>query len=255
MAKKATAAAKAATELEEVGATIAIRPLTIQRFDLWVIGMAPLITHAWSEKAKREMLTSQQKRVTGGKGVRDPQGDFVNSLYAMGEEGSYGFPVTGLKKAILAPAHKDRGVPRSSVLSSLWLQHEMVRVRPALAGAICDMPLIRIIGAKPEMREDMVKVGLGLSKKATLAYRAQFWPWALRITGKFNSDVMTLDTLCTLIEEAGMTCGIGEWRNERSGIFGAFRLARDAQEVRDWEKFRRGEGPVPTPKNDMQEAA
>ena len=173
MAKRVAAAAAADAE-SEGGAVINIRRATIQQAVIWITGTAPLITHSWSEKAKREMLGKQQKRVTGGKAVRDPQADFQSSLYEMAE-GVYGFPATGLKKAFLTPAHKDRGVARTSVLTSLWIQPELVRVRPALAGAICDMPLIRIVAGEPEMREDMVKVGSGLAKTATLAYRAQFF--------------------------------------------------------------------------------
>lgn len=255
MAKRVAAAA-AADAKSEGGAVINIRRATIQQAVIWITGTAPLITHSWSEKAKREMLGKQQKRVTGGKAVRDPQADFQSSLYEMAE-GVYGFPATGLKKAFLTPAHKDRGVARTSVLTSLWIQPELVRVRPALAGAICDMPLIRIVAGEPEMREDMVKVGSGLAKTATLAYRAQFWPWAMRVRVKLNADVLTLDTLATLINEAGMSCGIGEWRNEKNGVFGAFQLASVA-EAAEWEKFRTGEGPIPTPPaddDDMLEAA
>lgn len=222
-----------------------IRPATIGRFRMWLVGTTPLITHAWSEKAKRQMLGKQKKEVTGGKVARNPKEDFLNSLYQMAD-GVYGFPATGLKKAILTPAHKDRGVPRSSVLTSLWLQHEMIRVGPALQGAICDLPLIRIYSAPPEMREDMVRVGSGLSKKATLAYRGQFWPWAIRVSGRYNADVLTMDALATLMMESGMSCGIGEWRNEKSGIFGSYRLAQD-EEIIPWEKFRKGTGKLPPP--------
>ncbi|KKK94522.1 hypothetical protein LCGC14_2682020, partial [marine sediment metagenome] len=53
-----------------------------QRFGMWIIGDTPLITHAWAEKAKREMLDKQLKKVKpSGKEARDPDKDFVNSLY------------------------------------------------------------------------------------------------------------------------------------------------------------------------------
>src|SRR5580765_7960251 len=79
-------------------------------FRIWLVGVTPLIVHAWSEKAKREMLQKQVKATKGGKQARDPREDFVSSLYEMGAEGKkklYGFPVTGLKNAILSSAHKD----------------------------------------------------------------------------------------------------------------------------------------------------
>lgn len=215
-----------------------------KNFSVWVVGDTPLITHAWSEKAKREMLQKQVKAPKAGKEARDPQADFVNSLYEMGE-GVYGFPATGLKNCILSVAHKDKGIPRSQVMSALWINAEMVRTRPALAGAICDMPLIRIHGGAPEMREDMVKIGAGLNKTANLAYRGQFTVWAMRVTGRFNADILGSEQLAFLIDEAGFACGLGEWRNERKGMFGAFHRA-NAEEEAQWEAFLQG-GELPLP--------
>jgi hypothetical protein len=228
------------------------KPGTHKRFSIWIVGDTPLIVHAWSEKAKREMLQKQVKAVKGGKDVRNPEEDFLKSLYEM-EDGAYGFPVTGVKNAILSSAHKDKGLARSAVMSALYLDADMVSIRPALAGAICDMPLVKIHGSKPVCREDMVKIGAGLNKTANLAYRGQFTVWAMKINGKFNSSVMTGEALTFLIEEAGLASGLGEWRNERKGVFGAFHLAKPA-EGKEWDDFASGKGPMPIPENYLQAA-
>lgn len=216
-----------------------------ERFKVWLIGDTPIITHAWSKKAKDEMLAKQVKATRPGKEARDPDGDFVSSLYPMGE-GVYGFPATGVKNAILSAAHKDKGIAKTDVTGALWINAEMVRVMPALARAICDMPLVRIYGSDPEMREDMVKVGKGLNKTASLAYRAQFTVWAMRITGRFNPTVLTPEGLAFLVEESGVKSGLGEWRNERKGMFGAFHMAT-ADEEAAWDMFADRGGPLPIP--------
>lgn len=211
----------------------------------WVVGDTPLITHAWSEKARREMLEKQVGATKPGKEKRDPEADFVNSLYPMGDN-AYGFPVTGIKNCILSAAHKDKGVPRTDVRAALWLNAEMVRARPALAGAMCDVPLVRIWGSKPEMREDMVRIGSGLNKTANLSYRGQFTVWAIRVTGRFNSVKISAEQLAFLVQEAGMSYGLGEWRTEKDGIFGSFHLAL-ADEEAAWEAFAAGKGSLPLP--------
>ena len=227
-----------------LSAVMSKKPI-FNRFQLWIVGDTPLIVHAWSEKAKRQMLEKQVKATKPGKEARDPQGDFVSSLYEMGE-GSYGFPATGIKNCILSAAHKDKGLARTAVMAALWIDADMVRTRPALAGAVCDMPLIRIFGGQPEMREDMVKIGSGLNKTANLAYRGQFTVWAMRVTGRVNSTVITPEALAFIIQESGMASGLGEWRNERKGMFGAFHLADEAEEAA-WEKFAAGKGKMPLP--------
>lgn len=227
-----------------LGALLSKRPI-FQPFEMWLVGDTPLITHAWSEKAKIEMLQKQVKATKSGKEARDPERDFLNSLYQMGE-GRYGFPVTGVKNCILSAAHKDKGIARSSVLGALFLDAEMIRTMPGLAGAVCDMPLVQIHGSKPEMREDMVRIGAGLQKISNLAYRAQFTVWALKISGRFNPAVLTAEALTFLIQESGISSGLGEWRNERKGIFGSFHLA-NAEEEKAWNDYLTGNGPLPVP--------
>ena len=218
-----------------------------KRFEQWIVGDTPLITHAWSEKAKREMLGKQVKAVRGGREVRDPQEDFVNSLYEMGN-GTYGFPTMGIKNCIVSAAHKDRGIARTTVIGALWLDAKMVRVRPALEAAVCDMPLTQIYADAPECREDMVKIGAGISKVANLAFRGQFTIWAMKIGGKYNSDMMTGEQLAFLLDQAGMAFGLGEWRNERKGMFGAFHLA-DEEETEEWEAYAAGKRAIPVPES------
>lgn len=258
MARKGTTDATeptpAASKLEpgtevNLGALLSKKPI-FNTFKLWLVGDTPLITHAWSEKAKREMLQKQVKATKAGKDQRDPQADFVSSLYEMGQDKDgndiYGFPATGVKNCILSAAHKDKGIARTSVMSALWIDAAMTRVRPALAGAVCDMPLVRIYGGAPEMREDMVKIGSGLNKIANLAYRGQFTVWAMNISGRFNASVITPDALAFLIQESGVASGLGEWRNERKGMFGAFHLA-SAEEEAQWNAFATGKGQLPLP--------
>jgi hypothetical protein len=96
------------------------------------------------------------------------------------------------------------------------------------------------------MREDMVKIGAGLNKTANLAYRAQFTVWAMRVTGRFNPTVVNEEALAFLIQESGLSSGLGEWRNERKGMFGAFHMA-DAQEEAAWEAYAAGNGSLPVP--------
>lgn len=211
-------------------------------FSIWLIGLTPLISHAWSEKARREMLEKHVKATSPGRAVRDPQEEFLSSLYEM-PGGGFGIPAMSLKKAILSVAHKDKGIPKTTVRTALYIAADIVSTRPALAGCVCDMPLLRIYGPEPQMREDMVRIG-GINKTSNLAYRAQFSNWAVKLRGKFNPEVLTGEALALLIHEAGIAIGIGDWRNERDGVFGAFRMAEKAEEAK-WEAFAAGKGKLP----------
>jgi hypothetical protein len=231
-------------------------PAITDPFRCWVIGDTPIITHAWSLKARLEMLDKQEKKTKPGREARDPTQDYRDSLYIWGHEGPrdpddphvgaiYGFPATGLKNSILAVAHKDKGVARTEVMSALFIHGKMAKGVPAKAGAVCDLPLVRLWAPPPQMREDMVRVGVGLNKTASLAYRGMFWPWAVCITGSLNTKVLPLSSLTFLIREAGVASGVCEWRNERKGMFGAYHLA-SREETQAWDDYARG-GPMPEP--------
>jgi hypothetical protein len=213
------------------------------RFRQWLVGTSPLITHAWSEKAKREMLAKMVKAVKHAKEERKPNEEFASSLYEMGD-GKYGFPVTAVKKCILSQAHKDKGIAKTSVMAGLWLDFEIIQQRPALAGALCDMPIVRIYGSDPVMREDMVRIKGRGGSTANFAYRAQFSTWAIRLSGKLDPEQVPVEVLSWLIEGGGIATGLGDWRNEKSGVFGGFRLATP-DEAAAWEKYASGKGPLP----------
>lgn len=212
-------------------------------YKFWIVGDTPLICHAWSEKAKREMLSKQVKAAKAGREAKDPDRDFVDALYEMGD-GVYGFPAMGVKNCILSAAHKDKGIARSTTMAALWIDAEMTKTRPALAKAMCDMPVIRIWSDPPQMREDMVRVGSGLNKTAALAYRPQFTHWGMMVTGRYNEATLSAEQLCFLISEAGSDYGVGEWRNEKRGMFGAFHLANLVEE-KAWDAYAAGKGELP----------
>lgn len=221
---------------------------TFRAMSVWLVGTTPLIVHAWSQKAKMEMLQAQVRATKPGKTARDPQKDFHDSLYHIGTSRitgrkAYGFPAMGFKNAILAAAHKDRGIPRTVAQQALWIDAPIVRAQTAHADAICDMPLLRLWGTDPEMREDNVRIGSGMTKKATLAFRAQFTRWAVNLNLRFNEAVLSTDMIAFLIGGAGQSIGVGEWRNERAGPFGAFRIATP-EESDAWLAYAKG-GPLP----------
>jgi hypothetical protein len=69
------------------------------------------------------------------------------------------------------------------------------------------------------MREDPVRLASGVS---SLAFRPMFPEWSAELDITYLSGNLSLDSLVTLVEAAGLTVGVGDWRNEKNGDFGAF---------------------------------
>lgn len=92
------------------------------------------------------------------------------------------------------------------------------------AGQLGDsgLDMLDIVSDPPIMREDMVKVGMGT---ADLRYRGEFRNWSTDVVLKYNKNgPYSLENIVNMINAAGMVCGIGEWRVEKSGQNGMFHV-------------------------------
>ena len=77
------------------------------------------------------------------------------------------------------------------------------------------------------MRTDTVKIDGG--RTSTIAYRPQFWGWELDVPVVFNTNLVSEAQLLNLVQLAGFSIGIGDWRPERNGTFGTFSIKEVTQ--------------------------
>lgn len=212
---------KAATEVIE------IRPIEIKKVTVRIVGDTPLIMHAWSEKAKRMMLEAQMGVAKGKKKeAKNPVDDFIRSMYwltPMPEDGTmesfeeaiangarFGFPVTAFKQAAISAAYRMG-----------WAKDKM-SMRGAFFIDSDENGMIEIHSDTPEMREDMVKVGMGT---ADIRYRGEFKNWYADLTISYNANGQySLENIVNIINAGGYVCGVGEWRPERDGQNGMFHV-------------------------------
>lgn len=205
-----------------------IRPIEIKKMNLRLIGDTPLIMHAWSEKAKRMMLEAQMGKAKGKKKeYKNPVEDFINSMYwitpmpnEMTEEAFYeaiqngakfGFPVTAFKQAAISAAYR------------MGWAKDKVSLRGAFFIDSDENGMIEIHSDVPQMREDMVKVGMGT---ADIRYRGEFRNWYADITVSYNTNgSYSLENIVNIINAGGYVCGVGEWRPEKDGQNGMFHVA------------------------------
>ena len=204
---------------------IELPPLNLEIIEITLVGDTPLISHAWSEKAKREMLDKQMKAAKPGKEAKNPVEDFQQTLYQI-EGGGYGFPSVAFKAAAVTACTSVAGITKVAARQAFHVVGEQSAVRGAFNGVLMRMDLVRILGSEPEMREDMVRIGQGT---ADLRYRGQFWPWFTRVQVRFNRNVLSAAQIVNLFNTAGFGVGIGEWRSEKDGQYGSFHVATEAE--------------------------
>lgn len=206
----------------------------IAEFDLKVIGTSPLIVHAWSEKAKKEMLDKQMKHPNAGKQPKNPVRDYLDSMYWLTEvngeyrqtlspqintvdmmepnkkvkdlvaKGTFGFPAIGFKAAAITAVTTVDGMTKVAARQAFHINAEFIKIES-------EKP--------PEMREDMVRVGMGTSD---LRYRGEFRHWTATLKIRHNQDALSVNQIVNLFTLAGFGVGVGEWRPEKDGQNGTF---------------------------------
>lgn len=189
--------------------------INIQQLQITLIGESSLISHAWSKKAKQEMLDKQMKKAKGAKAAKNPFMDYCESMYwidGMPEKPTeelvaaarFGFPSVAFKASAIGACRFADGMKMTEARGSFHIDGE----------------LVQIIG-RPQMREDMVRIAMGT---ADIRFRGEFPEWAVVLNIKHNLNAMSAEQIVNLFSIAGFGQGIGEWRPERDGPYGRFRI-------------------------------
>jgi hypothetical protein len=189
---------------KNVDATIA--EMSIRQARITLVGDSPLIVHAWSAKAKKEILDKQMKKAKSAKEAKDPQALFNEALYRMpGQTDVYGFPSVAFK---------------ASAVDACSMVSDMTKVNARGAFHIIG-DMVELKYGKLSQREDMVRIGMGT---ADIRIRPEFSGWSVELNIRYNSGVISLDQLATLFNTAGFSIGVGEWRPQRDGSNGMFHV-------------------------------
>lgn len=195
------------------GSVVQLKQLRLQEVTIGLVGDSPLIMHAWSQKSKQMMLDKQMQVATSGKVAKDPQRDFEESIYT-DEDGLPAFPSVAFKAAAVDAAIA-MDFKKTNLRQSFHIKGDMVP----------------ILGDAPTPREDMVRIGMGT---ADIRFRAQFKRWGTLLPVVFNTALLSIDQLVHLFNAGGFGIGVGEWRPQKDGQFGRFRIASE-EETRELE--------------------
>lgn len=211
---------------------LSVAPLKLQRIDVKLEGITPLLVNHFNNKGVglTEMRNKQMgKPVPKKREPKDPVRCFKDSLYCEGEPKIHGtiedflagkvvhatapkggffyLPFGMFKGAIETAALTADGVNKAGVQRAVRIVQNKIPIK----------------GSDPVMEEDVVRLK-DIGRTADLRYRARFDEWTAQFTVEFLSDVMSAETVINLFNRAGFTSGLGEWRPEKGGEMGRFKI-------------------------------
>lgn len=192
---------KKQTNKSEISIEMAIKTAIFR-----IKGVTPLIVNKFTEKARVQMEEIQQKK-SKKREIDDPEKLYLNTLYFFPDGKRTGFPAVGFKAA-MTRAGKQVDLPMTETRGKFHVMGQD------------GTDLIEIEGVH-RMRSDMVRVASG---GAMIRYRAEYPEWEASVKIHYNEQSISSEQVAQLLTLAGFSCGIGEWRPEKSnsGSFGMF---------------------------------
>ena len=203
--------AKAVTEQKSDALALKLPELDFRQMTITVQGMSPLIVNHFNKKMVGMMLDKQMKKATKGREAKDPEQMYKDSLYLFQDEKTTGFPAVGFKAAMVR-AGKLLGMAMTDTRGKFHI----------LADPKSGNGLIEIKG-EHRLRQDTVRLATGVTD---IRFRAEFPEWEADVTIMYNATWISKEQIAQLLTAAGFSCGIGEWRPEKSssGSFGLINL-------------------------------
>jgi len=194
---------------------VSIPQLQIATAVIRLRGISPLIVHRFSEKARKQMEDKQQGKAAQKKEPKNPEKEFEAAKYKL-SDGRDGFPAVGFKAAAVGACRFVDGLKMTEVRGGMHVMGEIINDIPSdLVALDCD---------EPEMRTDFVTISMNTRD---IRYRPMYSRWAVNLDVRYNSNVLTLEQIVNLFNNAGFGVGVGEWRpsSKSGGQFGMFEVA------------------------------
>lgn len=196
-----------------------IEPLKQGRITLKLIGTTPFYFNAMSAKAKRTLLIGGGKKTAAEKKLikHDPQQEFQDSVYRLPDGPTLlGFPAPGVKGAMATAALETPGVTKTSVQRLIFLPERYIKV-----------------WGKPYLRMDVVR-SADMNRTPDVRTRAYLPRWCAEVDIAFVTPTLSLYAVSSLLANAGVICGIGDFRQEKGkGSHGTFAVAA-GEDLGDW---------------------
>lgn len=178
---------------------------------VWILGKTPFISNRLAEKARQELLLPRGRLSTAEKASNlkhNPLVEFRSSMHR-GKDKLF-IPSGMVKGAIRTAALDTEGTKKTEVGRLVWVEGQE----------------LTIYGI-PQLLMSVVR-SADMNRTPDIRTRAIFPRWCVQVNVSFVRPKMTSRNVVTLLHNAGLTCGVGDWRPEKgNGSYGQFTLTDD----------------------------
>jgi len=180
----------------------------VKTYSVVIKGLTPLLIHKFSEAAEQARPTRRIEAT-----VRDPRKEAEANAY-IDKDGHYYFNAFSIPAAMgnAGSSHKATGTRRT-----------LRFVVPSAVRTTSDAIII-MQGEKPakNFEVDARPVSIPATKGRIMRYRPRWDTWNASFELLIDDELLDPDTAHILLQEGGLSYGIGDFRPEKRGPFGTF---------------------------------
>lgn len=206
---------------------IRIPDISMGVMEIEIEGLSDLIVNAWSAKSIEQIKNKEEGKNVGTNGKRInlprphrlPEEEFQAARYTV--DGKDYFPAVNLKKSMI---HVLPMLKHISVFGTMTIKK--IQSGVYFKGIDGDPNFVRIDHSRDEpiMRQDIVRVGKFPNKQPTLRYRPGYQKWRAIFLIEYMQHLVSAEQVVNLLDQGGSSGGLCEWRPEKNGSFGRFRI-------------------------------
>lgn len=185
--------------------SIVIQQPTILSVGLEVSGTSDLIQNKFSQKSV-EMMLRKHMGISVQRESKRPR-EVLEDATVYNTDGKVALPPTGFKLAMISAASQLKGLKKTQLRTALFVVGNSIPITYDKMIPRMDITRTSGIGRTPDIR-----------------FRPSFTNWKARLIIQF-ADTLTVQSVVDLLNRAG-SVGVGEWRPEKNGVFGTFKVTR-----------------------------
>jgi hypothetical protein len=179
-------------------------------------GVTPLLIHRFAEDAEQAKATRRMEVKQ-----RDPRQEATKNAY-IAQDGTFFFNAFAIPSSMgnAGSNHKARGSRKS-----------LRFVVPSAVRMMTDaITIMNGSGPAKDFEVDARPVTIPATKGRVMRYRPRFDCWGAKFEMMVNDDLLSVEMAHQLLNEAGQSIGIGDFRPEKRGPFGTFRVTKFEQD-------------------------
>lgn len=195
--------------------SIDVNEIDMTELMFYIVGTSPLIMNRFSQKAWQQLLlppTSVNRAEREQTLKHNPVEEFRGAVYRNRDD----------KRPSLI--HVPNGMFHKAIASAAL---DIPGATKAKIERLTKIPDVNIdLYGVPRLFCAMVR-NSDMNRTPDVRTRPIFDQWACKITVRYVTGILTERTIAALLGAAGKIVGIGDWRGEKGGPYGAFRLAQE----------------------------